>query len=349
MAEQKYDFHFQLLGHPTLLFDGSEFQRYTDVYFSIPSEGINDRTGFLLLIPGFGGHAQSNVYKKMRRVFADKYNLVTIQCDYLGSEFMQTLKSEDLQRVIASLSPEQLSGGNAIRIQVRLDETRNNYADLGAIQAIDCLSAVLATKSVLDDNGYRLNWGRGIAYGHSHGAYLAHLCNLFAPGLFHLIIDNSAWLFPVYLDSPRYVNHRVGDKTVRLYYEYLVRRLGVPDRQLYELPFLYGVLGTHAHLVIYQGIHDNLVSHHDKAAFARQVGRSHFHLITESEVNGEAFRSTGHGLNSDHLKLFYHAYGSADWDFPNHHDLNLTEVRFRTDDAEYVIRYEHGLPIFTLS
>lgn len=39
------------------------------------SSGINEETGFLLLIPGFGGHARSNVYKKMRRVFADKYTI----------------------------------------------------------------------------------------------------------------------------------------------------------------------------------------------------------------------------------------------------------------------------------
>lgn len=164
---------------------------------------------------------------------------------------------------------------------------------MGPIQAIDCLSAMLATKSVLDDNGYRLNWGRGIAYGHSHGAYLAHLCNLFAPGLFSLLIDNSAWL------------------------------------------------------IIYQGIHDNLVDHREKAAFARGTNDSRFYLITEANVDGQAFRSTGHGLNSDHLKLFHSAYDSSESEFPYQQGPELSKISFRTNEAEYSIDYAHGLPTFS--
>src|SRR5690606_15003424 len=156
---------------------GSGLQRYTDVYFRIPSTGINKDTGFVLLIPGFGAHAQSSVYKKMRRVFADKYNLVAIQCHYLASEFMQTPKPEQVVTLLSSMNQHQLQSNGQVTLKMPLDESTNNYVDFGPIQAIDCLSAVLATKSVLDDNGYRLNWGRGIVYGHSHGAYLAHLCN----------------------------------------------------------------------------------------------------------------------------------------------------------------------------
>lgn len=52
------------------------------VDFSIPSEGVNETTGLLLLVPGFGGNIDSKVYSKMRNVFADQFNLITIQCDY---------------------------------------------------------------------------------------------------------------------------------------------------------------------------------------------------------------------------------------------------------------------------
>lgn len=63
--------------------------RLLKLAYSIPQEGTNDETGLLLLVPGFGGDINSNVYKKMRESFADTYNLVTIQCDYFGSKFMQ--------------------------------------------------------------------------------------------------------------------------------------------------------------------------------------------------------------------------------------------------------------------
>ncbi|MEG2337704.1 MAG: DUF2920 family protein, partial [Clostridium sp.] len=65
-------------------------ERKLKVYFSTPDHEVNEQTGILLLIPGFGANANSNVYKKMRKEFADKYNLVTIQCDYFGWEFMQS-------------------------------------------------------------------------------------------------------------------------------------------------------------------------------------------------------------------------------------------------------------------
>lgn len=57
--------------------------------FSIPSEGVNEKTGLLLFVPGFGGNIDSKVYTKMRDLFADRYNFVTIQCSYFGDQFMQ--------------------------------------------------------------------------------------------------------------------------------------------------------------------------------------------------------------------------------------------------------------------
>ena len=35
-----------------------------NLYFSEPESGVNEDTGLLLLLPGFGGNANSNVYKK---------------------------------------------------------------------------------------------------------------------------------------------------------------------------------------------------------------------------------------------------------------------------------------------
>lgn len=50
-------------------------------------ESINEGVE-LLLIAGFGASANSKAYKKMREKFSDVYNLVTIQCDYFGCEFI---------------------------------------------------------------------------------------------------------------------------------------------------------------------------------------------------------------------------------------------------------------------
>ena len=56
--------------------------------FCTPDLGVNEQTGLLILVPGFGGNIDSHVYKKMREEFADQHNLVTIQCNYFGSSYM---------------------------------------------------------------------------------------------------------------------------------------------------------------------------------------------------------------------------------------------------------------------
>ena len=66
----------------------TETERFFSVFFSVPDTGIDENTGLCLLVAGFGGNAEANVYKKMRNQFADDYNMVLIQCDYFGCEFM---------------------------------------------------------------------------------------------------------------------------------------------------------------------------------------------------------------------------------------------------------------------
>lgn len=86
------------------------------VDFSIPSEGVNETTGLLLLVPGFGGNIDSKVYSKMRNVFADQFNLITIQCDYFGSSHMQSTEAihfSDLTSLEKMLTTEEIQQINS--------------------------------------------------------------------------------------------------------------------------------------------------------------------------------------------------------------------------------------------
>ena len=107
----------------TMLIEGRrELERNINVYMYEPDTGINKDTGILLFISGFGGNANSNVYKKMRREFANKYNLITVQCDYFGWEFMQS--------------------------EV-LEESIDNFCDMSLLQAMDNIYATI----------YAINYG----------------------------------------------------------------------------------------------------------------------------------------------------------------------------------------------
>ena len=77
-----------------------------------------------------------------------------------------------------------------------------------------------------------------------------------------------------------------------------------------------------------------------------QLENSVFNLIKEDDVDGQVFRSTGHGLGSDHLKLFSLAYDSCELYFPSSKQIVLDEVRFETKKAMYSIDYSKGMPIF---
>ena len=78
---------------------------------------------------------------------------------------------------------------------MKFDEDLTNFNDMGIMQALDNISAIVTVIEIIKDNGYKFDESKIIIYGHSHGAYLGYLCNAFAPNLFSMIIDNSAWLF----------------------------------------------------------------------------------------------------------------------------------------------------------
>ncbi|AWE06400.1 hypothetical protein DCE79_02925 [Lysinibacillus sp. 2017] len=82
-----YNQEIILPAHPNI-YNGNNERTYR-IEYSIPQIGTNEQTGIVLFVPGFGGNIDSKVYKKMREEFADKYNLVTVECEFFGSKFMQ--------------------------------------------------------------------------------------------------------------------------------------------------------------------------------------------------------------------------------------------------------------------
>ena len=83
-----YNQEITIPAHPNI-YNGANERTYR-IEYSIPQNSTNEDTGILLLAPGFGANIDSKVYKKMREQFADEFNVVTVQCDYFGSKFMQS-------------------------------------------------------------------------------------------------------------------------------------------------------------------------------------------------------------------------------------------------------------------
>jgi len=306
------DYEINISAHPNIYNNLSP--RHMNIYFSEPDKGVNNETGLLLLISGFGANANSKVYKKMRTVFADKYNLVTIQCDYFGWEFMQDKP---------------------------LLETTEYFNDMGVMQALDNITAVLTVVEIIRDNNLTFNTKKIMAYGHSHGAYLAYLSNIFAPHLFSLIIDNSSWLFPLYLQGKRYLNYINGDRIVFNYYASSV----VKDIEIIYLPFLYTNFENYSVIHSFHGNNDNLISLTDKRNFCRSFKNCFLHEITTNNVDNRIFKSTMHGLNADFLLLFDYVITNFSNEFENEHTFSIENQRIETKQYTYLFDYSGIVPV----
>ncbi|GED67592.1 hypothetical protein BRE01_12940 [Brevibacillus reuszeri] len=355
------DYQVNWSAHPNIYNNYSE--RSFNVYFSEPDSGVNSETGLLLLIPGFDGHANSNVYQKMRRVFADQYNLVTVQCDYFGQEFMQSYRSPHInispQDVASVFQPNEIDlifkeGFNSAhfldiaskyKIWVKayevLNESNENFNDMGLMQALDNITAICYVIQILKDNNLEFNTNKIIVYGQSHGAYLSYLCNAFAPTLFKLLIDNSAWLFPDYLLNERYLKHEIGDMFLDISFTYMASKLD-NDSEILHLPTLYKSFNNLCHIQSFHGTTDSLISHIKKRQFCNTLANCMYHEISEDKLDGSAFQSTNHGLNSDFLELFHFVLNNKH--FEKSTDLQLNPIQILTESHHYHFDYSSGVP-----
>lgn len=308
------DYSFKIFGHPNIYNNYSP--RELMIYFSEPDSGVNENTGIVLLISGFGGNANSNVYKKMRCNFADKYNLVTVQCDYFGWEFMQS-------------SP--------------LPEGRNNFNDMGLMQALDNITAVVAVEQIIADNNLKYNAGKIIAYGHSHGAYISYLCNVMAPNLFSLIIDNSAWLFPQYIYKNRELILGSGN---RITFKYHAIDL-VKDKQILDLNDLYKGFINSCKILSFHGEDDTLIGFDEKERFCNSVPHCELNRITETNLDNIIFKSSTHGLGADFLLMFDSIMNEVDNSFTFKQNIQVMTQKIRTNMFEYTLDYSSKLPIMS--
>ncbi|MGZ9586248.1 DUF2920 family protein [Paenibacillus marinisediminis] len=283
--------------------------REIDIVYSLPNKGVNEETGVVLLIPGFGATTESRVYQKMRDQFADQYNLIAVQCHYFGQEFMQL----DVQ-----------------------EENIENFNDMSFMQSIDNITAVLTVVGILKEQNRDINYGKIIVLGQSHGSYLAYLCNAFAPKLFTLLIDNSSYLYPLYLLSDRILNTE--DKQIRFHY---IAADFPQEKEVFYLPSLYRKFNNVCRIVSYNGDQDLMVPAASKKKFCEQVANVEFNLITLDEVEGIVFKSNTHGLGADFLLLFEKVMSNVK--FEQKRSIELPRVNIKTSEHLFTIDYSSGL------
>ncbi|SDM44044.1 DUF2920 family protein [Sediminibacillus halophilus] len=329
--------------------------------FSTPQNGVNYNTGLLIFVPGFGANIDSKVYKKMREVFADTYNMVTIQCNYFGSAFMQSAdqfklkEPQGLQKILTKDELETVAKDSSALLKVLAEknillpvladikESAEEFNDMSYMQAIDIISAIEAVRIILRENELTFDANRIIGYGHSHGAYLLHLSNRLVPNLFSFLVDNSAWMEPVYLSSNRVLYRKMGKATLAIEFDYFAKKM-IKNKQNLNLETLYNNFRGKTQILSFQGDEDNLVDYQTKKRFVEGIGNSAFILVKKGDVDNIKYKSNGHGLNADFLELFYFA---LEFERPREKTIERkTKHRVDLENLSVEVDFTHGLPVF---
>ena len=219
---------------------------------------------------------------------------------------------------------------------------------MGVMQAIDNITAVLAIINMFRNKGMLINIKKVMIYGHSHGAYLAYMCNRFCPQLFQLIIENSAYIYPTYLNNIRCLRYEYNSNIISFDFRYMISNIeNFLGNEIYSLEYLYRNFDNMCYIVSYHGELDDMTSLEDKSEFAQNINKMVFMGITKSDIDGEMIKSCRHSLDADFLMMFDMTYKAFEKKFGQGTDLTITNLEsfVLKDKMKLSICYDTGFPI----
>ena len=335
------------------------FKAHNNIYIEQPEENyrtreirtemvfpdcVNENTGMLVLIPGYGGNIDSHVFRKMREVFAEQYNFITVQCDYFGNRFMDSNEPEEM-RLIADMK-------NIVNAEIyyRMNgfESEDEFNDMRLMQALDIVSTTICAIYEIINKEYVFNTNRIVLFGTSHGSYLAHLANVICPTLYTGLLDVSSYIVPYYLTHYRNLTIKTDKITWTTIYEYLIMKEEKYryNDNLYNLSFLYQNIKNKCKIIALQGTDDWMVDVNEKDKFISQLDNAQLLIIHPDEVDGVLCKNADHGLGLDFFKFFEIVIPSLDKvlgqpkldiQFPK-------EAKVGNGETYIKIGYENGLP-----
>ncbi|MCE9632911.1 MAG: DUF2920 family protein [Methylophilales bacterium] len=214
--------------------------------------------GMVMVLHGYGQLGNDEYIQKLREYLAEKYSLLAVSVNYHASG-LHTLKfhevcavpEEAVLNVLRYLKPDErqdlishaaeVAGnpewikfkdgrlGNFLDCLDQLEKLENktflpylkifadnlDHQNFGVLQALDILTVVYDVS-----NKYALDKDNVLAFGSSHGGYLAHLCSKFAPNTFRAVIEGSSYPYtPYYFIANRpytgltpYFSYTLGDE-----------------------------------------------------------------------------------------------------------------------------------------
>lgn len=306
---------------------------------TVPTAGLDSRTGLMFCIHGFGGHFNDAYMQKLRPFLADRYNCVTVSVDYFGAECLRndvlnpapdffskltelygmtvTVSASTPMQDILNAILEALAGRGVRELppEMLFISPGTQYMSFGVLPALDHLQV---THRLLQD--YPLNRRRLFVLGTSYGGYIGQMLNKLAPNTFRLVIDNSGFTSPSDALSSIYGLMGGQIKNVRVTSLNERRFSKFPDSpnyfspafaQLRELriPGHYGPSETVLHC--YHSRTDTVAPLERKLELIDQLKdlqTCHLTIIDEADLDGHRFKTLAHGMDASLRGLFELSY-----------------------------------------
>lgn len=329
--------------------------------------------GLVFSIPGFGDDASGAYQQSLRRYLAEQHGLLAVTVEYhcsqarLGNGAVFSV-SEDEYRGLVDLcarhhvtlmGPESIAQAlSQIRVPYEIDlhisPGNGDYQNFGLMQALDHLRVL---QDIRQGGQVAFDPANVIAFGSSHGGYIAHLLAKFAPNTFRAVIDNSSYTSAdfLHLVAPYYIGgikincHLVThwetqDRNSLFYLSAGCRAIRdtaspahiIAMRQSASTPCQYRM----AH-----SIRDDLEPIAKKRLQAQLLSDAGFDVVLEefgeSDVGDGMIKSLGHGMNASLRAVFDRFYPTLLPLENRHSDGDLaSSIAYLCDNLIYA--FEHG-------
>ena len=191
-----------------------------------------------------------------------------------------------------------------------------SFGTLGALDHLQVYADMVRREIPFDRN-------RVMAFGTSHGAYLAMMLLKFAPHTFSAVIENSCWVHAIETEMNNLwqpYRHHFDAGGVRVYYSnfspwtredssdpHFLKPEHLEIRDLRKDHYQ-GASGVS--VISYHGVDDQMIPAQEKQTLwnvLRNKVNLRATMVTQDDVDGRLFKNTRHGLDASLIGLFDHA------------------------------------------
>lgn len=326
-----------------------EIPRASPLVYHCAAPESGEAKGLVFIIPGLGEDAGEGYQRRLRAYLAEEYRLLAVTVEYhcyrsrpatgavpIFTPMQYTnLRELCVRYGILITSPADINDALGklplpYRFDLRLLPPNGDYQNFGVMSALDHL-CVLADLRKAPDIAFDLE--NLVAFGSSHGAYIAHLIAKFAPNTLRAVIDNSAYTAPpvigvsdgkVIFGPSAFEIHNLarmdfyvdtawtsGDPTLLSCYSdgrHAIRDVAC----LSHIQTAKNASHRSCQFRMIHSIHDDLLPIENKrqqAEFLRTAGFDvQLKEVTAADVDGKMIKSTAHGLDASLRFLFDYFY-----------------------------------------